>query len=341
MVQAGRVACIFTPFALSIATLVCLVLVFLGGTKEKNSSLGDLYFFKADLSSFANASSNDLLDIIDLQASTKTLATRTSSADSTLASLLADAQKDLKIEDFYTVYLWDYCSWSGDTKYSYCSPKKAEFWFDPITVWGLNDTAGIESLIPKDLKDALDTYRDVSKWMFIVYVLALAATAVELLVGITAMFSRWGSFFTTLISMLAFVFTLAASIIATILFSILSTAFNKEFKPYNITSSLGKSVFRTTWFAVAFSGLAAFFWFFSICCCSGHRHSPYKGRGDKGKRVMAEKTPYTYERVGSPYLGPQGGQNMPMHNLGPSRQSAYMGPAQHQTAYEPFRPQQV
>jgi hypothetical protein len=46
MVQAGRVACIFTPFALSIATLVCLILVFLGGTSKHNDALGSLYFFK-------------------------------------------------------------------------------------------------------------------------------------------------------------------------------------------------------------------------------------------------------------------------------------------------------
>jgi hypothetical protein len=46
MVQAGRVACIFTPFALSIAALVCLVLVFLGGMSEHNNTLGSLYFFK-------------------------------------------------------------------------------------------------------------------------------------------------------------------------------------------------------------------------------------------------------------------------------------------------------
>lgn len=33
--------------------------------------------------------------------------------------------------------------------------------------------------------------------MFVVYVIALVATAVELLISISAMFSRWGSFVTT------------------------------------------------------------------------------------------------------------------------------------------------
>ena len=65
-----------------------------------------------------------------------------------------------------------------------------------MEVWGLNGT-GVENLFPKDLKDGLNTYKNVSKYMFIVYVIALVAAVVELLVGVSAMFSRWGSFVTT------------------------------------------------------------------------------------------------------------------------------------------------
>jgi hypothetical protein len=46
MVNPGRVACIFTPFALSVASLVCLILIFLGGTSERNNTLGSFYFLK-------------------------------------------------------------------------------------------------------------------------------------------------------------------------------------------------------------------------------------------------------------------------------------------------------
>jgi hypothetical protein len=51
--------------------------------------------------------------------------------------------------------------------------------------------------LPKELEDGLNTYKNVAKYMFVVYVIALVATAVELLIGISAMFSRWGSFVTT------------------------------------------------------------------------------------------------------------------------------------------------
>ena len=55
------------------------------------------------------------------------------------------------------------------------SPRQAEFWFNPVEVWGLNGT-NAESLFPKELKDGLNTYKHVSKYMFIVYVIALVAT---------------------------------------------------------------------------------------------------------------------------------------------------------------------
>jgi hypothetical protein len=46
MVSAGRICCITAPFLLTIAVLVCTVLVFLAGTVDRNKTLDDLYFLK-------------------------------------------------------------------------------------------------------------------------------------------------------------------------------------------------------------------------------------------------------------------------------------------------------
>jgi hypothetical protein len=73
------------------------------------------------------------------------------------------------------------------------------FSFDPVTVWGLNET-GIGNLMPDNLQKGLDVYRKVSKWMFVAYIIAIVTTAVELLVGISAIFSRIGSCITSLVS---------------------------------------------------------------------------------------------------------------------------------------------
>jgi hypothetical protein len=50
MGKAGRFACIFTPMALTIASLICLILVFAGQTNKNMSLSRDLYFFKVSLS---------------------------------------------------------------------------------------------------------------------------------------------------------------------------------------------------------------------------------------------------------------------------------------------------
>lgn len=178
--------------------------------------------------------------------------------------------------------------------------------------------------------------------MYAFYVIALSGTAVVLLFGVTALFSKWGSFFTTGVATLAGLSTIVASTIATILFAALKEAVNHTAlgKDLGIETSLGQPILRITWLSVLFAGGAWIFWFFSICCCS--TRSPYKShRENERKRVKVEKTPYTYERVGSPYLGPRDGQNVPLQNFGHSPQPQYQAPQYQQSAYEPFRPQQV
>lgn len=195
----------FTPFALCLASLVCIILVFLGGWNAHNTTLGNFYFLKV-CSSTAGYS--------------KTVTDRTSQADLTkftvnntgldlvpgtnldndvLNRVLNQAKAAANVKDFYTIYLWNYCSWDGSDKYSFCSKREAYFAFDPVEVWGLEKT-GVENAFPKQLQDGLKAYKAVSKWMFIAYLVALVATIVELVVGISALFSRWGSFCTTFVS---------------------------------------------------------------------------------------------------------------------------------------------
>ncbi|KAL9621131.1 MAG: hypothetical protein Q9160_004382 [Pyrenula sp. 1 TL-2023] len=350
MGKGGRIACIFTPFGLTIATA-------------------------ADLSNF-HADPN--LDVIK----------GTNIDNALLNTALKDLKTDLKVGNYYSVFLQNYCK--SDTKLTsdhnskaFCSHRKAEFWFNPVEVWGLNNTGvDTQKLFPKELNNGLKAYKTVSKWMYIAYACALATTIVELVVGLFAICSRWGSFFTTLFSAFSFLFTAAASITATALFSVLGGAFNTALKPYGIKGSIGRQMMITTWLAVAFSLGASFFWTLSVCCCSGR--SPYSkdayndrkgggmkmptmsgglggiagkfGRGRGGsKRVKVEKTPYTYERVESPYLGAADGghghghghgsyggqpsgqqqyQNVPMLNLPPghAHHDSLGGPA-----YEPYR----
>ena len=205
--------------------------------------------------------------------------------------------------------------------------------------------------------------------MFALYVLALVSTIFTLVVGISAVFSRWGSFFTTFFAAASALFTLAASGVATALFVTIDGVLTKFLKPYEVHTSLGGNILRTTWVGTVFALGAGVFWLFSVCCCSGRSpwHKDDRGYGFRGvtggfnddltdgmgigrgrRRIKVEKTPYTYERVGSPYLGPRDSQHaVPLKDLRTGTFGLGFGEneprAQRETdtAYEPFRAAQI
>lgn len=315
---------------LTLVSLGLLITVSLGGTNKSNGTLNKLWFFRANTS--------------DIQVD----ATEVNLPDSVLQYFNVNASSTANttgIYDFYHVSLWNYCAGDFNNNntaskdntndhVSFCSKHTNEFWFNPVEVWGLNQTAA-DQLFGKELTAGLKAYRAVAKWMFIAYVVAIIATIVEVLVGFFALFSRWGSLATTIVSSISSFFILAFALTATILYATLTGTFNTALKKYNIHASVGHDILVLLWLAVAFSWASGVFWLFSSCCCSG-RSNRIKGYGDnEGRKGMkAERTPYTYERVQSPFLGQSGNagpapayhQNVPMDNMGPKA-----------TAYEPYR----
>lgn len=334
MGKAGRFACIFTPMALTIASLVCLIIVGLGGTNKSNGFYNNLYFFQANTSDINIDPSS-----LDLPSNPVT--------DGLLNLTTSVAKAALDVKDFYHISLWNYCSGDFHTNGSgsvsdhvtYCSPHTNEFWFNPVDVWGLNNT-GIDQLFSKELRDGLNTYRVVAKWMFIAYIVALISTIAEILVGILALFSRLGSLATTIVSSVSSLFFLAFALTSTILYATLTGTFNHALTKYDIHGSLGHDIYVTVWIGVAFSLASGLFWLFSSCCCSG-RSDRIKGYGDGPARskYRDQQGPYQYERVESPLRGGQKGYqsgpgyqapHMPLNNVGNNR-----------TAYEPFRHEEV
>lgn len=334
MGKVGRFACIFTPMVLTIASLVCLIIVALGGTNKNNSTLNNLYFFRANTSDIT-ISPSDLNLPGDLPIGGI-------SDDTTTA-----VKSALGVANLYHVSLWNYCS--GDFQkngrggvsdhITYCSPRKNEFWFNPIEVWHLENSTVVDHLLSKELKAGLDTYRTVAKWMFVAFIIALISTIVEIFVGFLALFSRWGSLATTVVSTISSLFVIAFALTSTILYATLTGTFNEALKKYHVRGNMGRSIYITVWLATAFSLAAGLFWLFSSCCCSG-RSDRIKGYGDgpSRRRFRDEQGPYQYERVesplrgGAPYQGGPGYQapnahhGMPLHNVTSKR-----------TAYEPFR----
>jgi hypothetical protein len=182
MGKAGRFACIFVPMALTIASLICLILVEIGNQNTSDIS-SDLFFLKFDMDDFKN--DPDAIKGTDL--------------DNAIVNMKVHT-KDLK--DFYQIGLWNYCSGDidsdGSYKVTFCSPHEKSYYFDPEKVWGLH-SANDDSLGDK-LDDAMKVYKKVAGWMWTAYIIACVATGIEIIVGFFAIFSRWGSFATTIVS---------------------------------------------------------------------------------------------------------------------------------------------
>lgn len=277
MVNAGRVACIFTPFVVTLVSLACLIFVFLGGAKDRNSTLDDLYFAKVSWSMLSTAGHTDVFEVDLTNLTSSSSANLAHAATGTnltnLAAALQVAKQEKGLSDYYTIYLQGYCQWNGNDVYANCSSPKFMFDFNITDIWGLDlNTTGvsIDALLGKGLKDSLDAYNKVSKAMSVMYVAAAAGLALTVLVGISAIFSRWGSFCTMFFASAAALFFLAGTAIALALFAALKTALDKDLKKdYGVETTLGKRVIVVSAIGTALAIAGAVFWLFSVCCCSG------------------------------------------------------------------------
>ena len=144
-----------------------------------------------------------------------------------------------------------------------------------------------------------------------------------LVVGIFALFSRIGSFFTWILAIvrpffrlfllstnltnkhslqISTLFTIAAVITSTALFAALAGVLHTLFKPYNVEVSLGSHAILISWLSVACSTIATLFWLFSVCCCSGRSNPHHKS--NKGGLWAAEQKGQGYA---GPGMGGAGG----------------------------------
>lgn len=203
MGKAGRIACIFLPWLMTITSFVLVILLQLPGTGTNNGWVNRLYFMDVDFSNFSASTSSD---------------------SSALNTAIQTALSDGVISDIYRVNIWDYCSGnttSGNgTNITYCSPRKANYYFNPVDTWQLSNNSVFDNVQSSEIAgqnvssltdsvtdlendlfgdgaaDALKTYQKVSHWMFIAYMVSIATMAVTILVSFIAIFSRWGSFLT-------------------------------------------------------------------------------------------------------------------------------------------------
>lgn len=322
MGKAGRFACVFVPFALTTASLICILIVGLAGVTNKG-----LYMFEAETKNLS-ISNTDLINL-----ATADLKDFTSAADGAISDATVNiTAADLGLADYYTVALWNYCYTTGST--TTCTKAAFDWASNATNTTELNTLAsqtGVKVTVPKAIETALKTFSLIAKWTEIVYIIAAIATACALLVGLFAICSKIGSCCTFLINGIATVAIIAASVLSTVMSSTVVATLEAASKPFGVKASFNTSFLVITWLAAAFSLAAGLFWAFSICCCSaGSSERRDKRRSKAGD---SEKPYGTYQRVDDPfaphtYSNQQSGvynpsYGVPMNNMKPTKAGAY------------------
>ena len=292
MGKAGRVACILTPWLLTIASFICIVLIEISGWNK--GILPDYYFMKVNFTDLDVSGASSLANT------------------TTLTAALKEVQGDLA--NIYEIHLWNYCnsSTTNDT-IQQCSGRTAGFTFDFIDVWGLNSTSAASDSgntysnnqvqnAANDIKDkteqlenyllgstarkALEAYRKIGKAMFYLYAVSFWATLATIVAGLLAVCSRWGSLITWILAFGSSVINTAAVAISTALYIALVEGLKGVFNDYNVHVNIGKNAMIVTWLSVVFGWAATLFWLFSICCCSGSSNPHH--RNNKVSNTSAE-----------------------------------------------------
>jgi hypothetical protein len=218
MGKGGRVACIFVPMSLTVASFLALTFCQVSGW-HSNSLLDPNFLMHADFGNLSVTSVDGAIGRPEL------------------AEALSLASTSGGLEDTYRIYLWNYCSGNRSPsevthRENHCGERQSSFVFDPVRVFSLNATSSSRQLddsnktnntivtavdaVKNDLRNletkvlggaasrALSIYRRVARWNFIAYQCAFWTTLVTIIIGLVAICSRWGSLFTWITAVVSF-----------------------------------------------------------------------------------------------------------------------------------------
>jgi uncharacterized membrane protein (DUF485 family) len=80
--------------------------------------------------------------------------------------------------------------------------------------------------IPQDIQNDLDLVKTAYDWLKPICIVACVFSFLTIFAAITAYRSRWGSFFATIISFVAALFSVGQAVVAQVLFTIYSRVIN-------------------------------------------------------------------------------------------------------------------
>jgi hypothetical protein len=322
MGNVGRFVCVGLPFALTVASLIALLVAALAGVTDKNLFMfrvntTNLSISPASVIKLVTSRSPEPFDFHDA----KFLEEK-----DTIQTTNITAQ-DLGLGDVYDVSLWGFCAtYHNGTKI--CSKMQynwAEIELNTTknTVDSVNTMitlTGKKIALPKEVNDAINAFGAITRWTEIVFIIALLSLAIELFFGIFASCSRVLSCLTWLIAGVATLAVIGAASMATAMSVVVVGTVEGTAKFYGVQSEFNTRYLATVWISVAFAIAAGFFWFFTICCCK-----PDHSRKNRNSHEKAFPPTGSYQPINEhhgyphPAAGPQYGYGAPA----PSRVGAY------------------
>ncbi|KAH7389226.1 SUR7/PalI family-domain-containing protein [Cadophora sp. MPI-SDFR-AT-0126] len=294
---AGRFVCVAVPYGLTFASLICLLIVIFAGITDKSLDLFEIKTQNLSISSFSLENLADLAKRAPFPSdslSALTVAGLSPNADGS-SNITAS---DLSLADSYRVTLWNYCATTGSN--TTCT-KPGFSWAEILNASFIEATAssltGTTVSLPSELKTALETFKVISKFTQMSYVMAVFSCLIEMIIGIFGFCSRFGSCATFMNSFMTVLSLIIASVLATVQACLVTAAVKASVRSYGVSGSLNTAFLATTWLSVAFGIAAGIFWLVTICCCGSNHLGKSKRRGvdDHEKFILTG----SYQPVGN------------------------------------------
>jgi len=202
--------------------------------------------------------------------------------------LLNSIARSVGLHDFYQIGLWNFCEGYNDVGLTDCSKPQSLYWCNPVKIILSELLAGATVQLPAEINSILDLIKLASHLMFGFFITGTVLNFVCIFVSFVALFSRWWSFALALLTFVTALLTVAATIIATVMFVIFRNVITSE-QGLNIEASIGNQMFAFMWIASACT-LAAFVIHLSLTCCCASRRDVITGRRTGSKKAYGDHT---------------------------------------------------
>ncbi|KAI5864775.1 SUR7/PalI family-domain-containing protein [Durotheca rogersii] len=358
---AGRYICVALPFILTVASIVCMLIVGLAGVANQN-----LYLFRIDvtdlsISPVALASIiGNLTGVGDIQSQVDSLKSTVDESGKNLSESLNDAKNNLLVNtrspspapqdissiingvlnsgsdsnvtaaelglaNTYDFTLWGFCATAANGTQN-CTQARFDWATDELNIdflHRLNNASGLNVTIPQEVEDSLTTFKTLIRWTEVVYVIAIVGLGIELVIGLFTACSRAVSCLTWLVSGIATLAVIAAASMMTAVAIVPVGLVVAATSQYGGRANVNGSFLAVAWLAVAFGLGASLFWLFSVCCCKPEsRASKRSSQSTEGEKFLPAGT-----------YAPLGDGN---HNSNYSYGAQQRGGARSDLAYEPY-----